>query len=109
MTPPSPDSPGIFRCPGPDSLSSVMEKVLIKDIAVEELSGEMVFDSAEDYWTFMVEVAAPITGALSKVDEKTCEEVRQKTLSTLETSFMSSGKVVLPWVARVATGTKQAG
>lgn len=106
MPPPAPDAPGIFRCPGPDSLSSIMEQASLKNITVEELTGEMVFDTAEDYWKLMIEIAAPIVGALKGVDESVREEVRKQTLAVLNANHIRDGKVVLPWSARVVTGEK---
>ena len=106
MTPPPPDAPGIFRCSQPDSLSNIMTEAGLKDVDRIEVTGEFVVDSPEQYWELMLEIAAPIVGALSKADESVAEEIHQKTLEVVRVNHMSGGKAVLPWSAWVMFGTK---
>ena len=105
-TPPPPDAPGIFRCSQPDSLSNIMTEAGLKDVDRIEVAGEFVVDSPEQYWELMLEIAAPIVGALSKADESVAEEIHQKTLEVVRVNHMSGGKAVLPWSAWVIFGTK---
>ena len=105
-TPPPPDAPGIFRCSQPDSLSNIMTEAGLKDVDRIEVTGEFVVDSPEQYWELMLEIAAPIVGALSKSDESVAEEIHQKTLEVVRVNHMSGGKSVLPWSAWVIFGTK---
>lgn len=106
MPAPDPDAPGVFRCPGPDSLSSIMEQAELKDIVVEDMHGEVELETAEKFWEIMIEIAAPIVGALKGADDSVREQVRKKTIAALNADYIQDGKVVIPWSARVVTGIK---
>lgn len=105
-TPPPPDAPGIFRCAEPSSLPNIMSEAGLKDVDSIEVTGEFIVDSPEQYWEVMLEIAAPIVGALSKASEEVCEEIHQKTLEVVRSNHMSGGKVVIPWSSWVVFGTK---
>ncbi len=106
ITPPPLDAPGIFRCSKPDSLSSVMSEVGLQDVTVADVTGTVVFEDPEHYWNFLLEIAAPIAGALKQLDAETVAAVRAKTLTTIE-GFRKDGRISLPYHARVTSGTKR--
>lgn len=106
MTPPAPEAPGLWRCAPPDSLADIMTEAGLKDVETQEVTGEMVIESPERYWEIFTEIAAPIVGALFRVDENTREKVHQKTLESLREHHTKDGKIVIPWSAWVVTGTK---
>lgn len=105
-TPPPSGSPGIFRCSQPDSLPTIMTEAGLRDVNKIEVTGEFTADSPEQYWGVMLDIAAPIVGALSKADESVAEEIHQKTLEALRADYMRDGQVVIPWSAWVVYGTK---
>lgn len=106
MPAPAPEAPGLWRCAAPNALAAIMTEAGLKDVDSVDVPGEFIAESPEQYWEIMTEIAAPITGALSRVDDATREEVRQKTLAALREKYMRDDRVVLPLSAWVVTGTK---
>ena len=104
--PPPPDgAPGLFRCAKPGMMKAIFEKAGLKNVSEKEVSGINSFDSAEQYWEFMNDIAAPVVGALSKADEEMKSKIKSSALEKAQ-KFSSNGKISLPWCAVVITGEK---
>lgn len=104
--PPTPDgAPGLFRCAKPGMMKDIFEKASLKNVSEKEVSGSNNFDSAEHYWEFMNDIAAPVVGALSKADEATRATIKATALEKVQ-KFSFNGKISLPWRAVVITGEK---
>ncbi|MBI5038682.1 MAG: methyltransferase domain-containing protein, partial [Nitrospirae bacterium] len=56
---PAPDQPGIFRLAKPKDLLGIMEGAGLHGIADEEVAGESLFETAEEYLANIKELAAP--------------------------------------------------
>ena len=76
MPTPPPGSPGLFRCAAPGYMETAFRKGGLKDIAVKNVAGELSFKSADEYWSFMTEIAAPVVAGLTKADEPNSSEDR---------------------------------
>ncbi len=105
LKPPPPDMPGIFRCAKPGTLTSLLNQSGFKKISETEITGEVVFDSPEDYWKFIIDVVAPVSTALSSVNEKMREKVRLATIKAAEQN-VNNGKTSFNWSSWVASGIK---
>ena len=46
-------------------MEAAFRKGGLKDIAVKHVVGELKFESAEEYWGFMTEIAAPVVAGLA--------------------------------------------
>lgn len=101
------DAPGLFRCAPDGYLSDVFARAGLVDIHQQEVSFELVHDTAEQYWAFMNDVAAPVVGALSGVDDDTREAVRREVLQAAA-ARSRNGRVRLLSTATVVVGTKPA-
>jgi ubiquinone/menaquinone biosynthesis C-methylase UbiE len=102
---PPPGAPGLFRCAPAGFMEDAYQKGGLKDVAVKEVMGEFRFDSAQHYWTFMTEVAAPVVAGLAKVDEATREKIKATVLDLAEKSS-SNGKPLFHWSALVIHGSR---
>lgn len=102
---PPPGAPGLFRCAGGDFMAGAYRKAGLRHVAEKELSGELLFDSPEQYWNFMTEVAAPVVAGLAAADERTRGEIRDTVLAQAAKT-VSGGKVRLPWAALAISGEK---
>ena len=102
---PPQDAPGIFRFPEAGSLSSLLKQVGFKEVQEKEITGEMSYESPEQYWQMMTEVAAPIAMALGKTDPEMREKIRNSVLETVQ-SKMVEGRLSLPWSAWIVSGVK---
>lgn len=102
---PSADSPGIFRHSRPGQLTKLLEQANLKDIREMEIAGESFFDSPEEYWQLMIEVAPPIAAQLNDLSEEMRLKVKRAVMEATE-PYHKGDKVVLPWASWVASGHK---
>src|SRR5206468_3585968 len=105
MPQPPPGAPGLFRCANPDVMSSAYRKAGLKNIAEKEVAGEAEFETPEQYWNFMTEIAAPVVAGLAKADERTREVIRQTVLE-LAKKTSGDGRVRFHWSALAISGEK---
>lgn len=93
---------GVFSLSDEERLRSLTEAGGFDAVAVEELTGVMRFESADDYWSFNTSMAGPLAElAVSLTDEQ-----RRAVRATLDESlapFDSDGALTLPWTSLVTT------
>lgn len=102
---PGPDLPGIFRFSVPGALVALLQSAGLRAVEGREVLGDLTFDSPEQYWAYMTDVAPPVTLALRAADAGTRAQVQTATRAAAR-GFMREGRVVFPWSAWVAWGTK---
>lgn len=102
---PPPDSPGVFRHAAPGTLTRLFQDAGIRDLEEREVTGSVTFDSPEHYWTFILDVVAPVAKPLAGVDEAMREDVKQA-VSTAAEQHEHEGLVVFPWSTWVVSGRK---
>lgn len=90
MPKPPEGAPGMFRCAQPGLIASMFEHAGLKNISENEASGNMEAGSAQQYWDFMTEVAAPFVAALSEADEETVEKVRLGVIQSMDERYPDS-------------------
>ena len=95
---PPPGSPGLFRCAAPGFMEAAFHKAGLKDIVVKHVVDELKFESAEEYWGFMTEIAAPVVAGLAKADEPTRKKIEAAVLD-LARRTSPDGKPCLAWSA----------
>ncbi len=102
---PPPDSPGVFRHAAHGTLTALFHDAGLRDLEEKEVTGRVIFDSPEHYWTFILDVVAPVAKPLASVDEATRERVRQAVLNAAR-RYEHEGRIVFPWSTWVASGRK---
>ena len=105
LPPPDPNAPGMFRCAAPEAMSRLFESVGLHDVREWDVPTAMVADSPEQYWQLLNEVAAPVVGALSEVDEAGRDRIAAKVMQEAR-AYESDGKLRIPGQARCIVGTK---
>jgi len=105
MPTPPPGAPGLFRCAAPGYMETAFRKGGLEDITVKTVAGEITFKTAEEYWSFMTEIAAPVVAGLAKADEPTRKKI-EATVLDLARKTSPDGKPRLPWSASVISGRK---
>jgi hypothetical protein len=73
-----------------------------EDVTVEEVTGTMVFDSAEDLWTFNTSIAGPVAELVGTLSADQLDAVRA-TLGPSLAPFEQADGLELPWVGLVTT------
>lgn len=103
-TPPA-GTPGLFRCATPGTIADAYRHAGLKGVTESEVSGELGFPSAEQYWEFMTQVAAPVVAGLAKADAPTREAIREEVLARAR-GTTTTGAVRLSWSALAIVGEK---
>ena len=102
---PPPGSPGLFRCAAEGFMRNVFAEAGLRDISEEQVSGEMVHETPEQYWAFMCDISAPAVAGLARADEATRELIRSDVLD-LAAEFRRDGAVHLRSTATIISGTR---
>lgn len=105
LPPPPPGAPGLFRCASPGYMDDAFRKGGLKNIGTREVAGEMDFETSQQYWNLMTEVAAPVVAGLAKADETTRDKIKATVLD-LADKTSSLGRPRFHWSACVTHGAK---
>jgi len=98
-------APGLFRCATEGLMREVFTEAGLKDIREEEISTPLVHTTAEQYWEFMTEIAAPVVSGLAKADSDTQRVIRSEVLDLASRSIRDD-KVQLLSTATVIVGRR---
>jgi ubiquinone/menaquinone biosynthesis C-methylase UbiE len=77
-------APGMFRCAPAGLIAGLLRDAGFCGVTEKEISGQVVYDSADHYWTMMMEVAAPVVTAMSGADESIRATVKSEVYAALE-------------------------
>lgn len=102
---PVPGAPGMFRCAEPGLMSDLLHKVGFKGIELQQIMGQVDYQSADRYWEIMLDIGAPIVAALSAADEDTKAKIKAE-VSEVFNSTNKKGKAKLDYAALVITAVK---
>ncbi len=102
---PLPDQPGIFRLAKPGDLLGMINIAGLSGIADEEITGESVFDSAEDYLANVKEMAAPLQPLFARLTGEQKEAVEKEIMNAVS-KYQSGDQIALPMVFRVVVARK---
>lgn len=105
VTPPSPDSPGMFRCAAPGCISAYYEAAGLCDIVEWDVEIALVTRSPEQYWEMISEHVSPVVAALRRLDQPARERIGAHAIAAVRV-FEHDGEVRVPGVARCIVGTK---
>lgn len=105
MQQPSPNAPGMFRCGKPGLIKTYFENAGFKNVKEETVSGKLKYDSVDQYWQNMNEVAAPVVGALSKADPVTKQKIKDEVYKHCDSKIMN-GRLVMNYAATIISGEK---
>jgi len=82
LKPPSPGSPGLFRCAGPGFMADHFKQAGLKNIQENPLEGKLKCENIETYWSFMTEVASPV--AFGKAEDALKEEIKEEVVNKVK-------------------------
>jgi hypothetical protein len=105
MPTPPPGSPGLFRCAAAGYMAGVFRDAGLRNVTEKEVGVLAQFDSPEEYFTFMNEIAAPVVAGLAKADEPTRARIKEVVLG-LAAQSSPGGKTRLGGSAIVVCGEK---
>jgi ubiquinone/menaquinone biosynthesis C-methylase UbiE len=103
VPPPVPGAPGILRCAAPDLIAGLLRQAGLVDVTEKEVFWKVTYESADQYWTMMMEVAAPVVALMSKADEQTRAAIKTDVFRTLE---RPGGAISFDCGVRIISGSK---
>ncbi len=105
MPQPPAGAPGMFRCAKPGLIKEMFEEAGFKNVKEEIIHGEVKYDSADQYWQNMTDIAAPVVGALSKADEATRKKIREEVYNVCNNKIVN-GKLVMHFASIIVSAEK---
>jgi SAM-dependent methyltransferase len=103
--PPPPDAPGMFALADEGRVRSLLDRAGFDDLSAQEVPAERRFDSFEDWWGLMSELARPLADLLAGMDEQARQALAERLRSDSE-RFASDGGLVFPSAALVASARR---
>jgi len=105
MPQPPPGAPGIFRCAKPGLIKTLLENAGFRNVKEEIISDKTDYGSAEQYWQFMTDIAAPVISALSKADEATRQKIKDEVFEACN-KMLTNEKLIVEHSAIIISGEK---
>jgi enediyne biosynthesis protein CalE5 len=105
LPPPDPTAPGIFRLAKPGDLVGMLQQAGLTDVAEQEFLAEWSYASAEEYYTRLIEVAAPVQNLMAKLSADQAQDVKQRILQAA-TQYRRGDRIVFPFAVRMVAARK---
>jgi hypothetical protein len=107
LPPPDPIAPGIFRLANPGDLTAMLQQAGLIDAAEHEFLAEWSYASAEEYFTSLMELAAPIQHLMANLSPDQMQEVKRLILQAV-TPYQKESRVTFPIAVRMVAARKPA-
>ena len=105
LPPPDPTAPGIFRLANAGELAGMFQAAGLADVTDEQFLAEWSYESAEQYYTSMTEIAAPVQTLMAKLTDSQRQEVKRLILEAAA-QFRQGPRIIFPIAVRVVAGHK---
>jgi len=105
LPPPNPTAPGIFRLAKPGELAGMFQQAGLVDVADQEFLAEWSYTSADEYYTNLMEIAAPLQNLMAKLTDAQKQDVKQRIIQAAS-NYTRAGRIVFPMAVRVVAGRK---
>jgi hypothetical protein len=102
---PDPTAPGIFRLAKPGDLVGMLQQAGFIDLTEQEFLGDVRFSAADEYFSSLMDIAAPIQNLWTKLNPAQQTEARQRILQTAGQCRKGS-VIALPIAVRMVAGRK---
>lgn len=93
---------GVFSLATPERNHELAAAAGFANVTVEELTGTMRFESADDYWTFNTAVAGPVADLVAALRSDQLHAIRT-TLDPSLAPFERDGGLEVPWLSLVTS------
>ncbi|TKB90353.1 MAG: methyltransferase domain-containing protein [Nitrospira sp.] len=105
LPPPDPTAPGIFRLAKPGELASMLEQAGLVNISEQEFLGDVRFAAADDYFSSLMDIAAPIQNLWAKLSADQQIEAKQRIIQTAG-QYRKGTAIALPIAVRIVAAQK---
>lgn len=105
LPPPDPTAPGIFRLAKQGELAGLFLQAGLSDVTDEEFVGEWPYASAEQYYTILMEIAAPVQNLMANLSEAQRQEVKRLLFQAVH-QFTRGDHIAFPMAVRMVAARK---
>jgi ubiquinone/menaquinone biosynthesis C-methylase UbiE len=100
LPPPDPTAPGIFRLAKPGDLAGMIQQAGMIDVTEQEYLAEWSYASADEYYTSLMEIAAPVQNLMATLSAAEIQEVRRLIIQAA-TPFQRGNRITFPIAVRM--------
>ncbi|MGE3979674.1 MAG: class I SAM-dependent methyltransferase [Nitrospira sp.] len=105
LPPTDPMAPSIFRLAQPGDFAGMLERAGLIDITDQEFIGEWSYGSTDEYYTSLMEIAAPIQNLMATLSEAQRLEVKRLIIKAAS-QFQHGDRITFPIAVRIVAGRK---
>ncbi|SPP65048.1 class I SAM-dependent methyltransferase [Nitrospira lenta] len=105
LPPPDPTAPGIFRLAKSGELAGLFQQAGLVDVTDQEFLAEWSYASADEYYTSLMEIAAPVQNLMAKLTESQQQDVKQR-ITQAASQSTRGGRIVFPIAVRIVAARK---
>ena len=105
LPPSDPTAPGIFRLAKPGDLAGMMQQDGLIDVTEQEFLAEWSYASADEYYTSLMEIAAPVQNLMAKLSATQIQEVKRLILAAV-TQYQRGNRITFPLAVRMVAARK---
>jgi ubiquinone/menaquinone biosynthesis C-methylase UbiE len=102
---PDPTAPGIFRLAQPGDLAGMLQQAGLADVTDQEFLAEWSYASAEEYYTSLMEIAAPVQNLMAKLLDTQKQEVK-RLITQAATQYQRGNRITFPIAVRMVAARK---
>jgi len=102
---PDPSQPGIFRLAAPGELMGMAKQAGLLSVRDEEIEAESPFDSPDEYYENLLDLAAPLKPFFEKLTPEQKKQVESEVKSEIK-KFQREDQIFLPMAIRLVTARK---
>ena len=96
MPPPEPGAPGIFALGDADRVRELVTGAGFQDPQIEEITFEFRYDSPDEAWDLVLDLAGPLARVIKALPEDEQEATKQAVLEAEEPFRTEDGSVAMP-------------
>ena len=105
LPPPDPTAPGIFRLARPGELAGLFQQAGLVEVTDHEFIGEWSYSSAEEYYTSLTEIAAPVQNLMAALTDAQKHDVKRLILQSAS-QFRRGERITFPLAVRMVAARK---
>ncbi len=105
LPPTDPMAPGIFRLAKHGEFAGMLERAGLTDVTDQEFLGEWSYGSTDEYYTSLMEIAAPIQNLMATLSETQRLEVKRLIIKAAS-QFQRGAHITFPIAVRMIAGRK---
>jgi hypothetical protein len=102
---PDPTAPGVFRLAKPGELAGMFQQAGLIDVTDHEFLGEWSYTSADEYYTSLMEIAAPVQNLMATLSDAQKQEVK-RLITQAASQFQRGHRITFPMAVRMVAARK---